>query len=120
MTDVRIKLKRVYEDPEPDDGKRILVERLWPRGVSRAAARIDGWMKDMAPSGELRRWYDHRPERWPGFAERYRDELDAIDPTTMQPLIDMCQCGPVTFIFAARERERNSATVLRDYVVARL
>ena len=120
MADARIKLKRVYDDREPDDGTRVLVERLWPRGVSRATAQIDHWYKDLAPSSELRRWYDHLPERWPDFAERYRDELNAIDPSTMEPLVDLCRSGPVTFIIAARERDRNSAVILRSFVMARL
>jgi len=116
----RIRLKRAYEAPADDDGARLLVERLWPRGLSRERARIDRWFKALAPSPALRRWYAHRPERWPEFRHRYGEELDAADHAEMAELIDRCRSGPVTFVFAARDRERNSALILRQHVLERL
>lgn len=115
----RIRLKRAYEATANDDGPRLLVERLWPRGLSRERARIDRWFKTLAPSPALRRWYAHVPERWPEFRRRYRDELEAAGEE-MAELIDLCRSGPVTFVFAARDRERNSALVLREHVLERL
>lgn len=89
----RIRLKRVYEAPAPDDGLRLLVERLWPRGLRRDAAHIDHWFKDLAPSSELRRWYGHVPERWPEFRTRYLAELDDAEPETIRELMDRSWCG---------------------------
>ena len=108
----KIRLKRVYEPPSKEDGKRILVERLWPRGLSKEKAALDHWLKEVAPSPELRRWYDHRPERWPEFQERYKAELEAR-PEPLQALRRLCAEGPVTFVFAARDEARNSAVVLQ-------
>ncbi|MDH3582375.1 MAG: DUF488 family protein [Hyphomicrobiales bacterium] len=116
----RIELKRAYEAPAGDDGLRLLVERLWPRGVKRDAARIDHWFKELAPSTELRRWYDHIPERWPEFQARYEAELDAATPEAIGELIELCSTQPVTFVFAARDVTRNSAVVLRAYVLGRM
>lgn len=116
----RIRLKRAYEAPAPDDGMRLLVERLWPRGLSRDAAAIDHWFKDLAPSTELRRWYDHVLERWPGFRTRYLAELDDAEPEAMSGLVGLCRDHPVTFVFAARDTTRNSAVVLRDHVLGRI
>ncbi|MGI9383730.1 MAG: DUF488 domain-containing protein [Methyloligellaceae bacterium] len=116
----RIRLKRAYEAPAPDDGVRLLVERLWPRGLRRDAAGIDHWFKDLAPSTELRRWYDHVPERWPEFRTRYVAELDGAEPETISELIDLCRAQPVTFVFAARDTARNSAVVLRDHILERI
>ena len=112
-----IALKRAYEDPSNDDGQRLLVERLWPRGVKRDTARIDRWFKDIAPSTELRRWYDHDVDLWPEFRRRYLAELEAADVTLITELVDLCADQPVTFVFAARDTEHNSAVVLRDHVV---
>ncbi|HPG27707.1 MAG: DUF488 family protein [Spirochaetaceae bacterium] len=112
-----ILLKRAYDPPSRDDGLRILVERLWPRGVSRSTARIDAWVRDAAPSTELRRWFSHRPERWPEFKRRYFRELDesggAVDRLRAQ--IDSA-AGPVTFVYASREMRFNAATALREYL----
>ena len=110
-------MKRAYETPAPDDGLRLLVERLWPRGLRRDAAHIDHWCKDLAPSAELRRWYGHVPERWPEFRTRYLAELNGAAPEIIRELIDLCQPQPVTFVFAARDTARNSAVVLRDHVL---
>jgi uncharacterized protein YeaO (DUF488 family) len=110
-----IKLKRAYEKPEKDDGMRILVERLWPRGVSKQQAKIDLWLKDVAPSIELRKWFAHDPSRWAEFRRRYKVELKQ-----KQELIKLLKTkaheGRVTFIFGARDVKENSAVVLRDVV----
>ena len=113
-----ISLKRAYAAPSDEDGSRLLVERLWPRGVRRDAASIDNWFKDLAPSPDLRRWYNHDLERWPEFRRRYQAELQSCDPETMGELLAFCTGGPVTFIFAARDTEHNSAVVLRDHVLS--
>lgn len=110
-----IRLKRAYDTPHPNDGVRILVERLWPRGISREKAALDHWVKDVAPSPELRKWYGHIPEKWPEFQERYRVELTANDESVAD-LREICGDVPVTFIYAAKDEIRNSATVLREYL----
>ncbi len=111
-----IHLKRAYEEPAPADGRRILVERLWPRGVTREAAHLDAWVKDVAPSPELRKWYAHDPAKWPEFQRRYRAELED-NPTGVEELRQAMGKGPVTFVFAAKDPERNSATLLRAYLL---
>lgn len=111
-----IRLKRAYDPPHPDDGVRILVERLWPRGVSREKAALDHWTKDIAPSPDLRKWYGHVPDKWPEFQERYRDEL-AGNADAVAELRGICAGGVVTFIYAAKDETRNSATVLRAYLM---
>ncbi len=112
-----ITLKRVYDVASETDGLRILVERLWPRGLSKDKASLHHWLKEIAPSPELRRWYGHRPERWPEFQTRYHAELDA-NPEAVRGLEKLCSAGPVTFVFAARDMERNSAVVLKTYLEA--
>jgi uncharacterized protein YeaO (DUF488 family) len=111
----KIRLKRAYEPPTPDDGVRILVERLWPRGLTKERAAVDFWMKDVAPSPELRKWYHHDDTKWDEFQKRYRTELrhnkDALDA-----LREKCGDGAVTFVYAARDDQRNSARVLRDFL----
>lgn len=116
----RIRLKRAYEEPSADDGPRLLVERLWPRGVSKERGAIDRWFKELAPSPELRKWYAHEPERWPEFQRRYRSELEKENEEEMEALLALCAERPVTFIFAARDQERNSAVVLREFVLERI
>ena len=113
----KITLKRAYEVPADDDGLRILVERLWPRGLSKTDAAIDHWLRDIAPTPLLRTWFGHRPERWPKFQARYLAELDA-NAETVRALEKLCAAGPVTFVFAARDTERNSAVVLKAYLEA--
>ncbi len=115
-----IRLKRAYDEVADDDGTRILVERLWPRGVKREAAAVEHWFKDLAPSPDLRRWYNHQPERWPEFRLRYEAELGAAEQSPMDELTRLCRDNMVTFVFAARDAERNSAVVLRDYMLAKL
>ncbi len=113
-----ISLKRAYDAPSSTDGVRILVERLWPRGVTKEKARIDHWLKDIAPSPALRRWYSHEPERWPEFTTRYRAEL-AANAAGVAELEALCAAVPISFVFAARDTERNSAVVLKDYLAGR-
>ncbi|MGB5083915.1 MAG: DUF488 family protein [Methylocystis silviterrae] len=110
-----VALKRVYEQAEAEDGTRVLVDRLWPRGLRKDKAQIDFWAKDVAPSNTLRRWFDHRPERWEEFAKRYRAELAA--PET-QPQVEALRAltrkGRVTLLYATRNESMNNAVVLRD------
>jgi uncharacterized protein YeaO (DUF488 family) len=108
-----IRLKRAYEAASADDGLRILVERLWPRGVSKQKARIDLWLKDLAPSTELRQWYGHDPARWPQFRKRYQAELKAKGDV-LALLGYAAEGRTVTFVYAAADEERNSAVVLKE------
>jgi uncharacterized protein YeaO (DUF488 family) len=110
----QIAIKRIYEPASPEDGRRILVDRLWPRGVSRARAQLDGWMKSVSPSTELRRWFDHRPDRWEEFRRRYADELTS-NPD-VRTLSEMAAAGPVTLLYAARDTEHNEALALAEYL----
>jgi uncharacterized protein YeaO (DUF488 family) len=110
-----ILLKRVYEPPSPDDGTRILVERLWPRGVNKQQAAIDHWAKEVAPSPELRKWYGHDPDKWDEFRRRYRAELDD-NGEVLDDLKRRVKEGPVTFVYAARDAEHNSALVLKEHL----
>lgn len=110
-----IAVKRVYEAPEPDDGARFLVERLWPRGMKKESLIMDGWLKEIAPSDGLRRWYGHDPAKWQEFQRRYRAELDA-HPAVWQPLLDASRRGNVTLLIAARDTEHNNAVALKLYL----
>lgn len=112
-----IDLKRAYESPSDGDGLRILVERLWPRGLTKARAAIDHWAKDVAPSPELRAWYGHRPERWPEFCRRYRAELVG-NRAAVDDLRGLCVGKRVTFVFAAKDEKRNSAVLLKEILKA--
>lgn len=116
-----IALKRAYEPPSAADGERVLVERLWPRGVSKAEARLDGWLKEIAPSPELRRWFGHRPERWQVFRERYGRELERPEK---QPLLaalaEKARAGRLTLVYSARDTEHNAAIVVKERVEQRL
>lgn len=111
-----IGLKRAYEAPSPDDGVRILVERLWPRGVKKSDAAIDHWAKDVSPSPELRKWFGHLPERWDEFCRRYTVELEQ-NTEAVSDLRGLCARGRVTFVFAARDLNRNSAVLLRKFLL---
>ncbi len=113
-----IALKRVYEDPAKSDGYRILVERLWPRGLSRQDAQIDLWPKDVAPSTELRRWFNHQPYKWAEFKRRYFKEL-STRPESFDPVLERVRSGPVTFVFASRERQLNNAAALKEFLERR-
>lgn len=117
MLQSNIKLKRAYETPDHDDGVRVLVERLWPRGLTKANAAIDHWLKDVAPTPELRKWFDHRPERWEEFRRRYRGELSE-NSAAVAELTLLCADESVTFVFAAKDTQRNGAVVLREYLLS--
>lgn len=108
-----IRLKRVYEGAEPADGLRVLVDRLWPRGLSRRRAAADLWLREAAPSNMLRRWFGHDPRRWKQFRLKYRAEL-AQQPDVLRTLNDLRRRTPITFLFAARDEARNNAVVLRE------
>ncbi len=110
-----VRLKRVYDPPGKSDGARVLVERLWPRGVSKQKAKLALWARELAPSTELRKWFDHEPARWEEFKDRYFAELDAR-PEAFEPLLALTRAGPVTFVFASREEKLNNAVALREYV----
>jgi uncharacterized protein YeaO (DUF488 family) len=110
-----IRIKRVYDPPEHGDGARYLVERLWPRGMTKEKAALTAWLKEVAPSPELRKWYSHDPERWPEFQKRYREELkDEAHRPALEELRHAARKGPVTLVYAAHDEERNSAVVLKE------
>jgi uncharacterized protein YeaO (DUF488 family) len=111
-----LRIKRVYEPPAPDDGVRILVDRLWPRGLSKEAAALDHWFKDIAPSPELRTWFDHREDRFDEFKQRYRIELKA-NPA-LADFRKLTKSGKVTLLYAAHDQKVNHAVVLADYIQA--
>jgi uncharacterized protein YeaO (DUF488 family) len=110
-----IYLKRAYTAASPADGRRILVERLWPRGVSKEKAALDLWLKEVAPSAELRRWFGHDPAKWSEFRRRYCEELRRR-PQEMAQLRKLAAEGPVTFIYGPREEKLNAASVLKDFI----
>lgn len=113
-----VNLKRVYLKPSPDDGARVLVDRLWPRGISKAKAKLDAWLKEIAPSNELRKWFGHDPARWETFQRRYHAELDA-QPDQVRAIEDLVRSGPITLLFAAKDTEHNNAVALRNYLQRR-
>lgn len=115
----RIVTRKIHDGISPYDGHRALVERLWPRGVSKTAAALDSWQKDLAPSPELRRWYAHDTSRWPEFQDRYRAELATRD-TELEKLQDIVREGRLTLLFSSHESRCNSATVLREVLVERV
>lgn len=112
---MQISLKRAYDAPSTHDGARILVDRLWPRGLARESARIDVWLKSIAPSDELRNWYGHDPQKWPEFRQRYFAELDA-GQDALNELRSHLGKGKVTLLYAARETEHNNAVALKEYL----
>ena len=114
----KLKIKRIYEDPDPEDGKRILVDRLWPRGVRKVDAALDFWWKDVAPSPDLRKWFGHQPERFAEFSQEYLEKLDK-SPTAAaykEETQEILQKDPVTFLYAARDPEVNHAAVLKQWM----
>lgn len=113
-----IRLKRVYEQPAAADGVRVLVERLWPRGVRKADARVDRWMKEVAPSTELRKWFGHDPARWEEFVRRYTAELRER-PDELAELRRLARAGTLTLVYAARDETHNSAVALARILRAR-
>ncbi len=114
-----IRVKRVYAPPEPADGRRFLVDRLWPRGVRREALKIDGWLKEVAPSSDLRRWFGHDPAKWGEFCRRYFVELEN-KPETWAPLASAAREGDVTLLYSARDEQHNNAVALKAFLEARL
>ncbi len=113
-----IRLKRAYQPAAADDGARILVDRLWPRGLKKSDAAIDRWLKDIAPSTALRKWFAHDPARWPEFRRRYAAEIRR-HPDLLAELRVIARKGPVTLIFSARDELRNDAVVLRNVLLGR-
>jgi uncharacterized protein YeaO (DUF488 family) len=114
-----LKLKRAYEPAARTDGKRFLVERLWPRGVKKDELRLHAWLKDAAPSAELRKWYSHDVSKWSEFQKRYRAELDR-NSGALNPILQAARHSTVTLVYAAHDTEHNSAVVLRDYLDKKL
>ncbi|MGZ4864411.1 MAG: DUF488 domain-containing protein [Halobacteriota archaeon] len=108
-----IKLKRVYEQAQLSDGFRVLVDRLWPRGISKEEAHIDEWLKDIAPSTELRKWFGHDPEKWPVFERRYKAELK-VKTQLLEKLLADAAGREITLIYASREQRYNNVTVLKE------
>ena len=113
-----LRLKRAYAPPEPDDGTRVLVDRLWPRGVKKADAAVDHWFKDLAPSKELREWFAHDPARWEAFRERYAAELETQSERLAQ-LRELARAGTVTLVYAAHDEAHNNAVALRERLLGR-
>ncbi|TFH49800.1 MAG: DUF488 domain-containing protein [Lysobacterales bacterium] len=115
---MKIHTKRIYDAPQPGDGQRILIDRLWPRGRSKSDAKVDLWMKDIAPSTDLRRWYGHDPEKWPEFKKRYFAELDA-NAGGVSALMSLVETGKITLLFGSREERLNNAAALKEYLEKR-
>lgn len=114
-----LSIKRVYEPPSPEDGCRLLAERLWPRGLRKDSARLDGWMREAAPSTPLRQWFSHQVPRWEEFQRRYRLELEA-NRDAWQPILDAAAKGRVTLLFSSRDTEHNNVVALRAFLLKRL
>ncbi|NEZ02685.1 DUF488 domain-containing protein [Wenzhouxiangella sp. XN201] len=115
MTSPRIRLRRIYDDPAKDEGRRVLVDRIWPRGISRDEAGLDRWFKELAPSTELRKWFGHDPKLWAAFKQKYRKELKDQDKREkLEELAELAASGPVTLLFGAKDTEHNQAVVLRE------
>lgn len=115
----RVWLRRAYEPPTHNDGYRVLVDRVWPRGVSKDDIGIDEWAKEIAPSDELRKWFGHDPERWDEFERRYRAELDDLDDAAgeaLDALVRRTRSGRITLVYGAHDEQHNQATVLRDVI----
>lgn len=113
----QVHLRRVYENPDPAGGRRILVDRLWPRGLARSAAAVDEWLKAVAPSDELRRWYGHQPEKFAAFRQRYEQELRSAERSgAVDHLRQLAREGPITLLTATRDVEHSQAAVLADWL----
>ena len=110
-----IKIKRVYEQPDREDGERILVDRLWPRGLTKEKAAVDLWLKEIAPSTELRKWFGHDPEKWKSFRGRYETEIRHNDDL-VKVLKDKAKRGTVTLVYGARDQKHNEALVLKQFL----
>ena len=110
-----LKTKRAYEPAETSDGTRFLVDRLWPRGIKKEKLKMEAWLKDVAPSPELRKWFAHDPEKWNEFQKRYRAELRA-NPEAWKPILEAAKKGDVTLLYSARDMEHNSAVLLKAFL----
>lgn len=116
-----IRIKRAYEPPDPADGRRVLVDRVWPRGMSREALAVERWARDLAPSNELRRWFGHDPARWEEFRRRYRTELaDPGREAELDELAAIARAGTLTLVYSARDEEHNQARVLAEVIAERV
>ena len=113
-----IKIKRVYDEPSLSDGIRILVDRLWPRGLKKKDAKINEWLREIAPSNELRKWFSHDPTKWEEFRKRYFKELRG--KSEMERIFDLARQGPITLLFGSKEERLNNAVALKDYMDAKL
>jgi len=114
-----IQVKRVYDPPEPTDGSRVLVDHLWPRGLKKEALRASAWVKQVAPSDPLRKWFGHEPAKWADFQRRYFEELSA-KPEAWQPLLEAARRGNLSLLFSARDTEHNNAVALKTFLENRL
>lgn len=110
-----IAIKRMYEEPSPKDGYRILVDRIWPRGISKEAAKIDEWLKDIAPSTELRKWFNHEPPKWIEFKKRYFAELKSKEKE-LEDIYSLLKKHHITIMYAAKSEEYNNAVALKEYI----
>jgi uncharacterized protein YeaO (DUF488 family) len=113
---MRISIKRIYDEPALNDGKRILVDRLWPRGVSKEKAKLDLWLKDIAPSTELRKWFDHDPRKWAEFRKKYHAELKNNVEVVSQ-LKKIAKKANVTLLYGAKDEKHNEAVVIMEYLI---
>jgi uncharacterized protein YeaO (DUF488 family) len=114
-----LKLKRVYEPASREDGQRFLVERLWPRGIKKPSLDLEAWLKDVAPSTQLRQWFSHDPKKWGEFQQRYKAELDR-HPGTCDPILEVARGGTVTLVYSSHDSVHNNAVALRDYLEMKL
>jgi uncharacterized protein YeaO (DUF488 family) len=115
-----IRIKRAYDPPEPADGRRVLVDRVWPRGLSKEALAVERWARDLAPSDDLRRWFAHDPSRWEEFRRRYRLELAAPErEADLEELAAVARTGTLTLVYSARDEEHNQARVLAEVIAER-
>jgi uncharacterized protein YeaO (DUF488 family) len=110
-----IQIRRIYEPPDPDDGTRFLVDRIWPRGIKKDSLKLDGWLKDVAPSNTLRQWFTHDPAKWDEFRRRYFDELDS-KPQTWKGILEAARKGKVTLLYGAKDIRYNNAVALKEYL----
>ena len=114
-----LKIKRVYDPPSPNDGKRILIDRLWPRGLKKEDAKVDDWIKEVAPSTKLRTWYGHDPKKWSEFKRRFFSELRRRQDL-VEGIVSASRKGTVTLLFGSREERFNNAVALKEFVEARM
>ena len=113
-------LRRAYEAPSRNDGYRVLVDRIWPRGVTKVELELDDWIRDIAPTTALRNWFDHDPQKWAAFQRRYGKELQGKDPRIIQGLVDRARRGRVTLVYGAHDTEHNQAVALRSFLLKKV